>query len=216
MVFPMVNIPNYDNWLLVEKPSWKMMDFVNGFRMTSHIWWKIKVLFQTTNYDKLWTVGWWHLNFRKIWKEICWLWIWHPVTSHSGVFRNGISGHRIARSWHGFGDGCRATGCTVRRAVGAVGSVLSVPQVSRSWPHLPPITIWFMDVYWYICNNIELLCFLITNKPKKGHHPPFFFWWLSYKMASPYVRELGWAACQVVMPKISHGKMSCKGLSHGL
>ena len=56
--------------------------------------------------------------------------------------------YRIARSWHGFGDACRETGCTVRRAVGAVGSVLSVvPQVSRSWPQLPPITIWFMDVY---------------------------------------------------------------------
>ena len=27
----------YDNWLVVYLQSWKMMEFVNGFRMTSHI-----------------------------------------------------------------------------------------------------------------------------------------------------------------------------------
>ena len=35
-------------WL--KKTSWKMMEFVNGFRMTSHFWKrKIKFMFQTTN-----------------------------------------------------------------------------------------------------------------------------------------------------------------------
>ena len=41
-------------------PSWKMMDFVNGFRMKSHIWHGKEKMFETTN--QKWVVIFQHAN----------------------------------------------------------------------------------------------------------------------------------------------------------
>ena len=60
-LFYRIYIPIYviivnTNWLVVKKTSWKMMEFVNGVGMTSHIFlWK-KQIFETTNQHFFWKV----------------------------------------------------------------------------------------------------------------------------------------------------------------
>lgn len=151
------------------------------------------------NYDKLWTVGWWHLNFRKIWKEIVdsEFDIQSPVTV---VF---LETHQwspnrtfLARLWWWLPrDGLYSAACCRCCRIGSVGA-----------PGIAKLATFASNNYlvygclWYICNNIELLCFLITNKPKKGHHPPFFFGGSAIKWPVPMWES--WAE--------QHAKWSCQ------
>ena len=59
-------------WLVVCLPSWKMMEFVNGVGMTSHIWWKIIQMVETTSHQPAFID--WDFPIKK--PSICWVSPW--------------------------------------------------------------------------------------------------------------------------------------------
>ena len=74
LVSPPVHCHKYQkkrntDWLVVYLPLWKIIEFVNGFRMTTHIW-NGKNMFETTNFHNMITSNVhdiWITSNNKIW-----------------------------------------------------------------------------------------------------------------------------------------------------